>query len=435
MPALDSGRAPPVAHRFRSAAGEHLLVVPFTRLFDLPDAEVAALDADPRAMHALAASLGAIVTGEVALDEIAEPAPQSISLNVSSSCNLGCRYCYADRGGFAGAQDTPMSWDVARAAIDRVLSVAQPDRPVTIGFLGGEPFVNRHLIHRAVAHAAAEGCRHGLDVRFSVTTNGTLLQDHDLALLRAHPFAVTVSLDGAADVNDAQRPTRHGAAGAWSRAVSAISGLLADPGQARIAARATVTRFNLDISARVAALSDIGFPEVGVSPLRHASEASGPLRECDWPLYLDELIRASRAELARLRRGLSARLTNLAVALKQIHRGASSPYPCGAGGGYFSVSSAGRWYACHRAIGNTEFELGSSEGIDPVRRRRFLVDRHVHSQTDCHGCWARYLCSGGCHQEAATRTAASCDFVRAWLDFCLAAYCELGAANGGGSEA
>src|SRR5579859_4250692 len=211
MPTLDPAGAPPLAHRFRSAAGEHLLVVPFTRLFDLPDAEVAALDADPQAMHALAASLGAIATGEVALDEIAEPEPQSISLNVSSSCNLGCSYCYADRGGFAGAQDTPMAWDVARVAIDRVLLVAQPDRPVTIGFLGGEPFVNRNLIHRAVAHAAAEGCRRGLDVRFSVTTNGTLLQANDLALLRAHPFAVTVSLDGAAEVNDAQRPTRHGA--------------------------------------------------------------------------------------------------------------------------------------------------------------------------------------------------------------------------------
>jgi uncharacterized protein len=129
--------------------------------------------------------------------------------------------------------------------------------------------------------------------------------------------------------------------------------------------------------------------------------------------------------LKRFRRGLPIRLTNLAVALKQLHRGASSPYPCGAGGGYFSVSSQGRWYACHRAIGERAYELGSNEGLDEARRRDFLLQRHVHAQTACGSCWARYLCSGGCHQEAAARTPASCDFIRGWLDFCLKAYCEL----------
>jgi uncharacterized protein len=123
------------------------------------------------------------------------------------------------------------------------------------------------------------------------------------------------------------------------------------------------------------------------------------------------------------------------VALKQLHRGASSPYPCGAGGGYFSVAADGRWYACHRAIGNASFELGSSEGIDAARRRRFLEARHVHSQTECRTCWARYLCSGGCHQEAAARTAGSCDFVRGWLDFCLKTYCEIGPAYPAGAGA
>ena len=120
------------------------------------------------------------------------------------------------------------------------------------------------------------------------------------------------------------------------------------------------------------------------------------------------------------------RLTNLAVALKQIHRGAASPYPCGAGGGYFSVSAAGRWYACHRAIGNEAYALGSNNGIDTTRRREFVRTHHVHAQPECRTCWARYLCSGGCHQEAGARSAASCDFIRGWLSFCLAAYCELG---------
>jgi uncharacterized protein len=236
---------------------------------------------------------------------------------------------------------------------------------------------------------------------------------------------VTISLDGAADVQDRQRP-RHGGGESWQAAVDCVAPLLAVPGRAKIAARATVTRDNLDIAIKLEALAALGFPEVGFAPLRVGPAGSGVLRDADWPNYLAMLIAASRQELDRLRRGLPIRLTNLAIALKQLHRGAASPYPCGAGGGYFSVSAAGRWYACHRAIGEEEYALGSNAGLDAVRRRKFVLSHHVHAQPECRSCWARYLCSGGCHQEANARSAASCDFIRGWLSFCLAAYCELG---------
>lgn len=418
-PTIAADAAAPLFHRFRSGVGEHVLVVPYSRIFDI------ASDDDFTWLDIEAAPLAEPAFGEASLDAISEPAPQSISLNVSSSCNLTCGYCYAARGNFGGAQPAPMEWMTARAAIDRLVAGADPRAPVTIGFLGGEPFVNRRLIHRAVAYAASQGMQRRLDIRFSVTTNGTLLKSADIALLRRHPFAVTVSLDGAADVQNRQRP-RRGGDGSWQTVVDRVAPLLATPGKAKIAARATITRDNLDIATTLDALAALGFPEVGFAPLRVGPSGSGILQDIDWRDYLAALIAASRQEIDRLKRGLPIRLTNLAVALKQLHRGAASPYPCGAGGGYFSVSSAGRWYACHRAIGDEAFALGSNSGLDATRRRNFVVDRHVHAQLECRSCWARYLCSGGCHQEASARSVASCDFIRGWLSFCLEVYCELG---------
>jgi uncharacterized protein len=423
-PVIAADPAAPLLHRFRSGAGDHVLVVPYSRIFDI--ASGGAAEGGFPELDLEAALLALPTSGEMPLDAIAEPAPQSISLNVSSSCNLTCGYCYAARGSFGGAQPAPMQWSTAQAAIDRLLADADPGAPITIGFLGGEPFVNRRLIHRAVAYAASQGALRGLDIRFSVTTNGTLIEPADIALLRDHPFAVTVSLDGAAEIQDRQRPRHGGGGGSWQEAVDRVAPLLALPGQAKIAARATVTRSNLDIATGLENLAALGYPEVGFAPLRVGPPGSGALRDADWPDYLAALIAASRTELARLGQGLPIRLTNLAVALKQLHRGAASPYPCGAGGGYFSVAASGRWYACHRAIGKPDYELGSNAGIDPVRRREFVLRRHVHAQPECQSCWARYLCSGGCHQEANTRSTASCDFIRGWLSFCLAAYCELG---------
>lgn len=411
--------------RFRSEAGEHVLIVPFSRVFDLTATLAEQWDADPLEAERLALALAEASTVEAPLDAVVVPDPQSISLNVSSSCNLSCGYCYADRGRFEGAQSGRMSTEVALAAVERLLKTADPTGPVTVGFLGGEPLLNRALIHQVVAYAEQLGTERRLDVRFSVTTNGTLLNEDDLQLLRARRFAVTVSVDGDAVLHDRQRPTAKGR-GSFSAIALRLAPLLQHPGQAQVGARMTVKTGCQDLQDRFDAVLAMGFADVGVSPLRVSRDGS-ELTDDDWPIYLDELTRVSQRELEHARLGGTIRLTNLAVALKQIHSGASSPYPCGAGGGYFSVAATGKWYACHRAVGEAEYELGDSNVLDEARRVEFLADRHVHNQTDCNTCWARYLCSGSCHQEASTRSSASCDFIRGWLSFCLTAYCELGA--------
>jgi uncharacterized protein len=417
----------PLFRRFRSAVGDHLLIVPHSRIFDLPRALAESLDAGPEEAGRLAAMLGETTGPEVTLGAVVTPAPQSLSLNVSSSCNLSCGYCYADHGAFAGAQAKAMTFDVARTAIERLIAGADPVRPITIGFLGGEPLRSRKLIHSVVEFADPLAWQRGLDLRYSITTNGTLIADDDVELFRSRRFAVTVSVDGDAIAHDAQRPLRNGA-GSFAQLTRRVRPLLADPGLAQVAARVTVRSGHLELKRRLDAVWSLGFLEAGVSPLRVSADHS-ELSDNDWPAYRDQLIGIAREELDRAKRGLPIRLTNFAVALKQIHAGASSPYACGAGGGYFSVAADGDWYACHRAIGDERYRLGSPSALDLDRRRAFLTERHVHAKADCRSCWARYLCSGGCHQEADARSAAGCDFIRSWLDFCLASYCELSSAR------
>jgi uncharacterized protein len=416
----------PSYRRFRSAVGEHILAVPHSRIYDLRDTGVGIEPAELDALvKALIDTVALDEPRRELLDSVVSPAPQSISLNVSSSCNLSCAYCYAARGSFGGAQPQPMSWDIARAAIDSLLAQADPVAPITVGFLGGEPFVHRRLIHQSVRFATAEALERRLDLRFSVTTNGTLLREDDLELLRNHRFAVTVSIDGGVQTHERMRPLLNGQAGSHEKLHAAIAPLLREPGRAQVSARATVTRFDLNVTRAFDAILRLGFAEVGFAPIKSGPEGSGALRHADWSAYLQAMTALARRELQGALDSAPVRLTNFAVALKQLHRGACSPYPCGAGGGYFSVGANGDWYTCHRAIGEAAFRVGDSSAIDETRREQFLIQRHVHIQTDCNACWARYLCSGGCHQEAAQRTVPSCDFVRGWLDFCLAAYAEL----------
>ena len=352
------------------------------------------------------------------------PEPVSLSLNVAQICNLACDYCYADEGRF-GSEARQMAQEVALRAIDRAIDTAA-GRRVTIGFIGGEPFLHRSLVHRCVGHARARAAAASLPISFSVATNGTLLRDDDLALLREHDFAVSVSLDGGADIHDRHRP-RLGGGGSHARALAAVAPLLAAPGRARVVARATITRDDLRVAERLSALLDAGFLEVGVSPARTGPDASLVLRPEDWPVFLSEMIRAAGLELARLRAsGGDLRFSNLGIALKEIHRGSCRALPCGAAQSYVSLGADGRYYTCHRTIGQPGFELGDLEtGPSVDRRRAFLAERDVDLQEPCRTCWARYLCGGGCHAEVIAAGRDGCDYIRGWLEFCLATYSDL----------
>lgn len=397
---------------FESRLGSHVLVLRGSQILDVGanDVSDAVLSDYLQAGHRL--SLGAVPS----------VAPQNLSLNVTSACNLACDYCYADRGGFGGAQSGAMSFVTAEEAVETLLAGCDRRSYATIGFLGGEPFLHRRLVHHVVAFAARRGAELGQRIGFSVTTNATLLDAADLDLLRSHRFAVTVSLDGGRGVHDRRR-IRLAGQGSWDDAMAGVRPLLADPGLAQVTARATLTSDDLDLTGRHDALAAEGFRSIGFAPVR---VGAGALGDDEWPRWLAASVALGERELGVIRDGGDTSFDNFSVALRRLDAGSASPYPCGAGGGYASVSTAGQWYACHRAIGDDDYLLGAGGlAVDPARQRRFLEAHHVERVDPCRTCWARYLCSGGCHQEADTRTNAACDAIRGWLEFCLDAYCVV----------
>ena len=410
-----------------SALGRHLFVVDGSRIYDLPDdadleLELDELDLDDLALDAIAPE------SRRRIDDapLAPPPLQSLSLNLAQACNMGCAYCYADTGRFGG-RARMMSSEVARAAVDRLIVEAAPGADLLIGFMGGEPFLNRALMREVVPYACGEARRSGRTVRFSVTTNATLLTADDVHFLADHDFQVAVSIDGPKALNDAQRPLKDGDS-AYERVVGAL-GLFARIGRPRhLSARATAAPGGGPLLPILDHLIALGFDSVGLSPILVSPDPRRAFAPDDFDRLAADMIACGRKAKGAILAREHYPFGNFATALHELHRGSHRPYPCGAGAAYLSVNADGALYACHRLIDDARFAMGDvRSGSDVARRAAHLAERHVHAQEPCRSCWARYLCGGGCYHEVDRRGRPACDYIRAWLTFCIASYAEISA--------
>ncbi|MGW7455484.1 radical SAM protein [Streptomyces sp. NPDC054787] len=425
---------------FRSAHGAHLFVADGSRVYDLPEplaARVEAWSAAPDgplggrplsggSLEDLAAELGLPLWSRPRIDAApAEPPPlASLSLNVMQACNLSCGHCYADEGRFGGSARA-MPRHTAHAAVDRLLAEAAPGTDVVVGFMGGEPLLARELVHDVVAYAVRAGSRTGHRVRFALTTNLTTVRPEDARLFAAHPFTVTVSLDGDRAGHDALRRAPGGAS-AYDRLRAGLE-VLARHGRPRhLSARVSVTPHTARLSDVLEHGIGLGFDEVGFAAVVSAPDPAYEITSAMFTGFLEQMVECGERALRELSAGRRYPFGNFQTALHELHRGTHRPYPCGAGAGYLSASAEGALYACHRLVDDPDFAMGSvSGGPDVEARRRHLTVSHVDRAEPCRSCWARYLCGGGCYHEVSRRGRPACDYIRGWLAFCLRAYVEI----------
>jgi len=351
-------------------------------------------------------------------------------LEVAQACNLRCRYCYAE-GGSYGKEVRLLEPAIARQAVRLLVDGSRDQEQVTLILFGGEPLLNMEAVEAAVEEVETRTAGLGKRVFVSLTTNGTLLTPEIVAFIRHHRIAVSVSMDGPADLHDANRAGPDGE-GSYAKIVSQLSTLL-DAGTSPVAARVTLVP---EQWSRIEEVFDhllgLGFHEVGISP-------ASPIRLefLPEPDHEEQLFRGFSA-LARRFVQLAAQgrvlpFSNLIDLLARLHVGQTKSVSCGAGLGYLAVDAGGSFYVCHRLTGDDAFCVGTlNSGPDTGKIRSALELLTAGKDALCEHCWARTLCSGGCHYENHVREnslglppGSSCSFILRWLQLGIETYAEL----------
>jgi uncharacterized protein len=422
------------AHLLKWGDAAQLFLPDGSQLFDIDEALAEALSGALEsgdggvAVEKLLAELDVLPVSDRCSGVPEDRRVRALSLAVAQSCNLGCCYCYAQGGSF-GSAPKGMNLETARAAIDLMLRETEPGERANLAFLGGEPLMGRDVVHGATNYAAQRASERGIKLSFSITTNGTLIAERDIELFETHGFAVTISLDGIGAEHDRQRPFK-GGRGSYVRILERITPLVERAHCCQVSARVTVTPRNLDLPAMLDEFIGLGFHSVGFSPMLSAPDAENEMQHDHLIEMLEQMLACGRAFEARTIDGERYPFLNMLNGLREIHRGTHRPYPCGAGAGYLGVSADGELAACHRFIDAPEGAMGNlADGVDRVKQTAWLDARHVHAQPGCRSCWARYLCSGGCHHETLSRGRPACDFIRGWLHYVIGAYGRLARAR------
>lgn len=315
---------------------------------------------------------------------------KALCLHVSHDCNLRCSYCFASTGDFGTGRKT-MTPETAKKAIDFVIEKSGPRRNIEVDFFGGEPLMAMETVRQTVEYARSIEKQHGKCFRFTITTNGMLLNDEISKYINEEMSNVVLSLDGRREVNDLMRKTPIGT-GSYDLIVPKYQKLVEGRGVKDYYVRGTFTKHNLDFAEDVIHMHQQGFKNVSVEPVVASPEAPYGIDEADLPRVCAEY-----EKLAEYVLKTDINFFHFNVDLEQGPCVIKRLRGCGAGCEYVAVTPEGDVYPCHQFVGKPEYKMGNvNEGELNREVAQCFAEVNVFSREECSKCWAKYYCSGGC---------------------------------------
>ncbi len=328
-----------------------------------------------------------------------KPVVKALCLHIAHDCNLACRYCFAEEGEYHGRRAL-MSYEVGKKALDFLIEHSGSRRNLEVDFFGGEPLLNWQVVKDLVAYGRRQEKIHNKNFRFTLTTNGVLLNDEVQKFVNREMANVVLSIDGRKEVHDHMRPFRNGK-GSYDLVLPRFRKLADSRNQEKYYVRGTFTRYNRDFSRDVLHLADLGFRQISVEPVVGTEEEEYALRPEDLPEIFAEYDRLA-AEMVR-RYGTDEDFTFFHFML-DLTGGpcvAKRLSGCGSGTEYLAVTPWGDLYPCHQFVGEEKYRMGNvDEGIIRTDLREEFRNCNVYSKEKCRNCFARFYCSGGCAANA-----------------------------------
>lgn len=320
---------------------------------------------------------------------------KALCLHVAHTCNLNCEYCFASQGKYHGERAL-MPYEVGKRALDFLIENSGSRHNLEVDFFGGEPLMNFEVVKKLVKYAREQEKLHNKNFRFTLTTNGLLIDDDVIAFVNKEMSNVVLSLDGRKEVHDSLRKTISGQ-GSYDIIIPKFKKLVEARGGKNYYIRGTFTHNNIDFLKDILHMADLGFTELSMEPVVCAPDEPYALTEKDLPILKEqyELLAKEMIKRDSENRGFTfyhymLDLTHGPCIYKRISG-------CGSGTEYLAVTPWGDLYPCHQFVGDEKFKLGDIyNGIVNTKVRDEFKLCNAYARPECKDCWAKLYCSGGC---------------------------------------
>ncbi len=324
---------------------------------------------------------------------------KALCIHIAHTCNLNCSYCFASQGKYHGDRAI-MSFEVGKRALDFLVENSGSRRNLEVDFFGGEPLMNFEVVKQMVEYARSIEKEKGKNFRFTLTTNGLLIDDDVIDFANKEMSNVVLSLDGRKEIHDRYRVDYAGN-GSWERIVPKFQKLVEARGGKNYYMRGTFTHANPDFLKDIEQMLDLGFSELSMEPVVCAPGDKEELTQEDLPVVLEQYEKLAELMLERDREGKPFTFYHYMIDLTGgpcIYKRISG---CGSGTEYMAVTPWGDLYPCHQFVGEEKFKLGDIwQGVTNTEIQQEFASCNVYARPDCHDCWAKLYCSGGCAANA-----------------------------------